>query len=401
MSTHSEEGTHLFGLEEINMASVPINAALSLKSLEESLAYVTDSREEQTVIRVPTDVGTQFFKETWVIAILGTFFQHPNVSIVDWHAPLRRPRPTSGEPQESKARTPSESLIEFAMQLYSSSTARGTEDALMSAEFAEALLLQGGLLEKKSVGHSLSICAVDPEIPIPTALPLGQLPSTFTQEFQAKKRKYLEVGKSAGFSQRHPKTDELLSQFVYELYHNTLHHGRFGRSNTTIPGIRYVHLKRHIGHRKDKLLSDAQDFPELSGYLENTAPKKGTFTFLEIAISDRGIGLVDRFLLTRPDLSPGYVTQTQKTRLGVINRIIKERLSSKTNQPGAGDGLSNAMSAVARLKGFISVRSGTEWAHKDYSKCADGDYALETVSIPHPLARVAGTHYNVLIPFSE
>jgi hypothetical protein len=88
-----------------------------------------------------------------------------------------------------------------------------------------------------------------------------------------------------------------------------------------------------------------------------------------------------------------------------MNQILTTNLSSKLI-PGAGLGLPLALSALASLRAFASLRSDNLWLYRDFSvdppegsSSEAATLSLRVVPTERPLARMAGTHFSVLIDF--
>ena len=361
------------------MFTARITRAHSLPDLEKFLTEVAILRVSPIKIEVPENFGSQFFKESWMIGLLATAARSTK----------RRERLTiehSGNTKQAGPELHFKSPFGLARVVYGAQG--GTPSSTASLIATKGLVVFGGT-------QLFTIFAVDPEAPIPVVLGRNGR-DEFLDEFRRLKRKRLETGQPTGLSTKYPLSDRLVSELALELFQNTLQHGRFSSTNEELPGLRYLSLARHIGNQRDSLVARAAGFRELQQYLVRVVPEKGTFAFLEIVIGDAGIGLVDRFLSTRRDMK--VIANSPITRLGVINRIIKDRLSSKGSDFGAGSGISNALSAIAKLEGFISLRSGSDWLCRDYSGPGKADDLLLRLVSTDDLAPMTGTHYNILLP---
>lgn len=383
--------------------NMQITRTQSLKSIEEQLHSLNQSAAANVVFKIPKNLGPTFFKLTWAVAAMATAYRH--VSVRRGSVAVSSWTKSEDTGEHSKAQFKVLERHNSPLDLAQSTYATTPHDALSPSHPRTedtTLAEHTGLVVFEGENQVLAIYAIDPDAPIPIALGTSRARDQFLNEFRRVKRKYLDVGNAAHFSKRHPHYDRLISELILELFHNTLEHGRLSADdNTVLRGLRYVHLSRHIGHTRESFVGRAAEFPELQTYLNSVVPERGTFSLLEIAISDAGIGIVDRFLSTRRDLN--ILANTPENRLDVINRIIRERLSSKMDNSGAGAGILNALTAIADLQGFISLRSGNEWAFRDYSAINANrtpEYIFRFVSLSRDLARISGTHYNILVPLS-
>jgi hypothetical protein len=161
-----------------------------------------------------------------------------------------------------------------------------------------------------------------------------------------------------------------------------------------------VRLKKHIHYNYSDFLKRAADFPELQDYIKHVGSASKAPIFYEISISDHGLGLIKRFLVTRKDIS--LPQDTHGARVDLINRIIDEALSSKVNQPGAGYGLRRAIDAVRNLQGFLSLRTDTLWLYKAFGgqPKLSSEWLLEPVGL-RELPSIAGTHFSLLFPLNR
>ena len=162
-----------------------------------------------------------------------------------------------------------------------------------------------------------------------------------------------------------------------------------------------MRIRVHIEHRKEQFIDrQAASFPELQAYLARTLRERDTFKLYEVAISDNGLGIIDRFLTTKPEFMSHQ--ETIQARAELVNKIILEALSSKQTQAGAGHGLQKALKAVDKLQGFVSLRTDRLWLYRspvDGSASAH-DRPLLPVSVQNEYAPVAGTHFNMLFPMA-
>jgi hypothetical protein len=143
----------------------------------------------------------------------------------------------------------------------------------------------------------------------------------------------------------------------------------------------------------------AESFPELQEYLNQTISGSGTFIFYEVSVSDHGLGIIDRFLATRPEFRSDATILN--ARIILLNRIVREALSSKY-RTGAGHGLRRALAAVDTLRGFLSLRTDRLWLHHTSATTASLATRLQLIPVEssEDLPLAAGTHFNMLFPLT-
>ncbi len=183
------------------------------------------------------------------------------------------------------------------------------------------------------------------------------------------------------------------AEFIFELFENTNQHGNLGENNEKLKGIRSFTIKRHR-FTKESISNKSKNFNELNTYLESFKVHN-RMKFFEISIADNGIGIIKRFLASRPD----YATEQEfvdLTDLGKLNYIIEKSLSSKLFS-GAGKGIKFALDNIRTLEGFATVRTNNIWAYFDGKNAGELTFSGVTPADSHP--EVRGTFYNILIPF--
>lgn len=154
-------------------------------------------------------------------------------------------------------------------------------------------------------------------------------------------------------------------------------------------------MRKYID-RKPNFLLRAKGFAELTEYFESVVPE-GEFKFYEIAVSDDGLGMVDHFLISRPDVT---APSSQDERLALVNALLTTSLTSKKNYPGAGRGLPNVLQAIAHLQGFVSVRTDQVWlcGHSGGKSGGLVQHGLDCVRSDAQVSAIAGTQFNILLP---
>jgi hypothetical protein len=257
---------------------------------------------------------------------------------------------------------------------------------------------QGIKTPERTTGQSLTFCAFDPEEPIPIGFAGFKGKPAFTSEFIRYRRDCFEVGQGEGFSDSVPKAvDDQLASFAYELWQNSFQHGRLNSTNGNIRGMRYLRVQKHVGLAKSEIVERAEGFGELRSYLDRETSGPGPFKFYEVTIADNGLGILERFLATRPEYA--QTIHTREDAVTFTNRIINEALTSKLSQSGAGHGLEHALDAVRRVRGFVSLRSGNTWLYQAFNKetATLDEHRMHEVACGCELASV-GTQFNLIFP---
>lgn len=372
----------------------------SLGALEDKILQIAHHGRGPSTVWLAADTQKYFFEETRIASLLATAARAGPLTIVDW---------SGGEDSDrakSRFRTTPDGL---AAVVYSGDlrTVKSGNVDFEGRDLVATVIDQGGLAEarpseigKNAPTSSLTICAFDDQQPEPLVFAGIYDLARFISKIQTLRRSHFEVGIGAGYAGRiGGEADRQLAIFIYELYQNTYFHGRRDSRHAIIkPGMRYIRLKRHIGVRQSQFTEKASGFTELQEYMEKTVPPKGQFAFWEVTVSDHGIGIVDRFLATRPEYRSE--ASTYEGRVTLANRIINEALSSNLSLSGAGYGIRNALAASDKLRGFTSVRSGDLWLYHSSVTTKDTPW-LNPVSVSGQLGRSAGTQFSMLFPLSE
>jgi hypothetical protein len=196
--------------------------------------------------------------------------------------------------------------------------------------------------------------------------------------------------------------DRELARYVFELYQNGYEHGNRRRADkkAIIPGLRFISIRKHIAANLAYLKGYARGFEELSDYVSRRHARAQTLKYYEVAVSDQGLGMLDRFLIDRPEYAAQANTRTE--RLNLLRRLLTESLTSKKGADGAGGGLVRAMRAAKELNGFVSIRTGEFWLYCSSAETISGKGAeLTEVACATPTPAVAGTHFNALFPLRK
>lgn len=372
----------------------------TLLDIEFLIQSLRQSDTDNVTVWLPRELGSQLFKESRVVAFLATAASRGTLIVRDWI----QSRVWNQEQAKARFQRTVEGL---ASMLYAHAISNATGDALQLplANLVHTLIETGGILEGR-MGYppegasavSLTICALDPEVPEPLVLGGIRFRDQFVAEFIELRNKYLE--RAFGTGSRAPgnlNTEQALAEFVFELFQNSFEHGRLDEDGRTLTGLRYIRLRKHIHFNQGDFLKRAQGFQELQDYLSSVGTTSKAPTYYEIAVSDHGLGLIKRFLATRKDFA--VPEDTRDAQVGFVNTIIDKALSSKINQPGAGYGLRRAIKAVQDLSGFLSLRTDRVWLYKAFGQQVEpqADWQMEPVKLAK-LPAIAGTHFNMVFP---
>lgn len=386
-----------------------IKGSDSLFTLEATAAEIEALDPAQPIeIHLARHRGSQFFKESRIALLIATAARTGrHVTIIDWHKEwLERDAKRCGDIDLYFKY----SLAGIAAVTYATRICNTSDNELSRAQAAglrESVASAGGILEPETSGRgkSLTFCAFDGEWGDPPELAaVINDPTGFGHIFQRYRNRYFEVehkGVGLPFTKPTREADSALTSFIFELYQNAFEHGRLDINNAEIRGLRFLKLQKHIHSNIKAFLAYAQDFGPLQDYIANRTPERGTFTYYEITIADHGMGLLERFLYTRPDFSREAASYEQGHAL--INRLLTTALTSKKDFPGAGYGLQRALRAIDTLEGFISLRTHQYWlyGHYDQDNKRLEQVGLQPVPTGSLLPKAVGTVFNILLPLRK
>jgi hypothetical protein len=374
---------------------IEITARDDLFSLEDKLVLCSKpSRDREIEVRLARNLRPDFFGESRIAAILLTLGLKNKLIVRDWH------HSWVDSEIEEHFRT---SLVGIAavFAAYKVKNDVGVPFPDSSKSLLEGVAVRGGILEPRhsgARGTSISFCAFDPDWSDPAAF-AGYLKSTETfKPFLAKyRRTYLEVGKGVRHSVETRRADDELGTFAAELLQNAIKHGRYSDSGSMVRGMRSLRMRKHVD-TKTHFLKRAEGFKELSDYLSAVVPDNESFKFYELAISDSGMGMLGHFVYKRPEFAAAIGTPLEKVAL--VNRLLTQSLSSTPDFPGAGHGLPNALAAISRLGGFVSLRTDRLWlcGHHAQEGLPLEAAGLRPVGCKGEFAPIIGTHFNILLP---
>jgi len=201
-------------------------------------------------------------------------------------------------------------------------------------------------------------------------------------------RRQLEIGASRrGIKPSGRGAAGDLAKFLAELHENSAEHGSRGEDSKTLPGTRFLQVKKHVANSKQQLVERSGSFDELRSYLDAAVPDVSGPALIEASISDFGLGIVDGF-----SNSPA-ASNIKLSRRELLDALLYTRLSSKSGDPSAGLGIQKALEAARRMSGFVSLRTGEFWLSASFAG-TDPNIRLQDVPGPHP--PVVGTHWQLL-----
>ena len=187
-----------------------------------------------------------------------------------------------------------------------------------------------------------------------------------------------------------------LAEFMKELFENAYKHGRFPDSlgGNTPRQLRYLQMRRlqqggsaelslaDRGHRASPILGEY-----ISQIMSTFASPHGK-PFIEVNISDFGLGVLDHYLSKTSGEMRG------DDRLSLLIKLLTQDLTSNRLDPNAGLGIQKAMKAARKARAFISVRTAEFWLGQSFTT---GEEALGLQPLTdETLPRVVGTHWHFI-----
>lgn len=356
--------------------------------------YFTELKEgvSRVNIKLPRHHKMTLFKDSWITSLISNASRGRTLVIQDWD---------SYSDQQKIQNRFGNSLIGVTSAFMADeiSNVRDEKYNLNIHQIVEHIVYdQNGVIEDNESGKSFVFLSFDSEsegenYPKPYALSAATK-QDFIRKFLNFKEERIDTRKPSSPSLPFTFSEEWdLPSLIFELYENTSQHGRYDKFNKVIKGVRSFSIKKHYYFDPSSIISQATEFNELQLYIGSLDRKN--LRFYEISISDNGMGIVDRLLSRRPEIVAG-IGFNEMNGTDQLNCVISKTLSSKI-YPGSGLGLTTALRNLAALRGFLSLRTGDQWV------CFDGrneknDLKLNPVKNYRSLAKITGTHYNILIP---
>ena len=341
--------------------------------------------DKAVLLSLARETNAKFFSQTWIAQLIAHLAQRRGrLAVRDAHSswtPLPLERFTNnidGVAALVYSSIVKEGRLENSKQQLAPNTLN---------EELKARLKRTSRLE--DVGQTRTFVAIDPDYSIPIEFSNGE---GLFKSFQ-----YLVQHILKEFGDRYgtrTQAERALYSFIYEVFQNTIEHGRFAKDGKIIPGLRYLRIRYYIDNTIKRLRDRAAGFPELEDFiLRRDNPRR---RFLELSVSDGGQGIVSHYVN-----SGSISAKSFEERLALLRQLVEGKASSKGSMSGIGLGLPNAMHALSKLKAFISLRTEEFWMYRDYSKPSEGKRAelIQPVSAAKQISRLNGTQFNVLIDF--
>lgn len=266
--------------------------------------------------------------------------------------------------------------------------------AALLKHFEERLLVSGRI---ERMGPTRTYIALDPRHAVPVELSVSQDSMYKIREIVAQTLKEFGDTSEIRYVWRQYAEEQLFS-FMYEVFQNTVEHGRYSKDGNIISGLRYLRLHVYIDTNLEQLKARSGQFSELKRYLDRRAKKPGTKRFIELTVSDVGQGIVSHYLSSHREYSA-----SRETRSKVLQELLAGSSSGKRRISGVGLGLPNAMFALAELKAFVSLRTEEFWLYRDFSEPrldSKSDWPLRPVALIDDIEPLVGTQFNVLFDFA-
>lgn len=354
-------------------------------------AILKKPEDETLMLSLARHTNVNFFTQTWIAQLIADLAQRGGELVIrdahDCWTPVPLDRFTTN-------------IDGVAALVYShiiphvrlENIKRETGPSTLYEELDSRLKMTGRL---GGEGQTRTFIAVDPEYSMPVEFSSSLGPR--------KKFQYLVQDILRGFNYKlnrdtvsRRKAEIDLHNFIYEVFQNTVEHGRFSKEGKIIPGLRYLRIRTYID-KTDKLHRRATGFLELEKFISRCSNKHKTLRLMELSVLDGGQGIVSHYVN-----SGSRATEDFDDREALLHQLIGGRKSSKDKLSGVGLGLPNAMSALSKLKAFVSLRTEEFWMCRDFNDTYEKgqNEMLQPVSIDHQINRLRGTQFNVLISIS-
>jgi hypothetical protein len=394
------------------MKTIEITTTTNLGDLERLLVDATSNPTAELTVYLARQRKNQFFKDPALAQFFATLARVSSYTLVDWHDDWKA---------DAFAEYYAENLAGLSGATFASKIVNvaGKAPPLGIDDVSQSIVRRNGLLkpygETKPRVRELAFLAFDPKVREPAALTgLIYDQDGFVRRLQKWREELLDIRpdyQQGLFSS--PGAPRPIMEFLHELYQNGAEHGNKTGDNDLISGIRSLSMRRHSPGSMQDLIGFAQGFPELEQYVDQWSRLNRGTTFIEVSVNDVGLGIVDRFVATRPEFLSRALEADP--RLQLLLRILltprsqngagtyEQAYSSKDitgQERGAGRGLERALDAVKKLNGFVSLRTGEFWLYRSFATGDGfGDGAMLQVA-GGPFAPVVGTCFTALFPIN-
>ena len=346
---------------------------------------------EALVLSLARHTNVNFFAQTWVAQLIANLAQRKEGLIVRDAYKSWTPSPLD----RFTTNIDGVAALVYSHIMPRMSLENAKQEAVPTALYKalETKLKVTGKLEE--AGQTRTFIAVDPDYstPVEFSSSLGpeskfrNLVQDIMREFNYKFGERLE-------SQRNMEI--ALHTFIYEVFQNTIEHGRYSKEGSLIPGLRYLRIRTYID-KIEELCHRAKGFPELERFISRHKDKKNIQRFMELSVSDGGQGIVSHYVNSNSKFAEDH-----DKRETLLHQLVNGRRSSKDKLSGVGLGLPNAMSALSEIRAFISLRTEEFWVYRDFNDTDKTEWAkiFYPVSSADRINRLNGTQFNVLISIS-
>ena len=356
-----------------------------IEDLNRSIAQ--ESEDQILVLSLARDTNSKFFAQTWIAQLIAHLAQRQGGLAVrdnyfSWTAASPLDRFTTN-------------IDGVAALVYSSIFGQGRLENKRQEPAPSTLYetLKTRLKMTSSLedaGQTRTFIAIDPDYSNPFEFSKSE---GLFSSFQHLVRYVLATfDDKAGIKKQ---AEAALYNFIYEVFQNTIEHGRYAKDGQIIPGLRYLRIRTYIDNSIEKLSARATGFPELEDFVSRRNNRQRRF--LELSVSDGGQGIVSHYVNCGSTSANNF-----EQRLAILHELVERQASSKAKVSGVGLGLPNAMRALSELKAFISLRTEEFWMYRDFSKPSEMEPTelLQPVSAAQQICRLSGTQFNVVIDFS-
>ena len=350
--------------------------------------------DETLVLSLARHTNVNFFTQTWIAQLIAHLAQREGRLVIrdahrSWEPP---PRERFIANIDGVAAIVYSRLLPQPRVLLENAKREAVPDTL----YKELDTRLKGTSKLENSGQTRTFIAVDPNHPIPIdfSSPLPEkkflyLVQDILREFNYKFGRKPEI---------HREIEMALHSFIYEVFQNTIEHGRLSKKGELIPGLRYLRIRTYIG-KIDGLCARAEGFPELKKFISrHDKDNQKTLRFMELSVSDAGQGIVSHYINSSSTTAENF-----DGRIALLHQLIGGRKSSKYKLSGVGLGLPNAMKALSILKAFISLRTEEFWMCRDFNDVDETRQSevLQPVTTIDPINRLSGTQFNVVIKISN
>ncbi|HET9638183.1 MAG TPA: hypothetical protein VFP12_03160 [Allosphingosinicella sp.] len=370
-------------------ANIGIGPSMSLAQLERTLADLPPESDALASVKLSIASGreTDLLADIWTAILCGTLCRRAETQVV-------YSSPDEGDGEDLRfAHSPAG--LACASIAASIRSVAGTP--LDAAGLRRRLMLENDGLVSPYSDVVQTLVEFDPDYPVSPlflrssgAEPAPRLRRRLFETQVLRFRQLLDLGRlrrGSGPVRTGPAGD--VGRFLAELHENGLEHGSRGVTGT-LSGTRLLRMRTHAAGHPEDLLERCGPFRQLRYYVERTFTGSDPVNLIEASISDFGMGIVDTFQASPAGLGPDV------DRRDVLEGLIYDRLTSKSNDPSAGLGIQKALEAARSMQAFVSLRTAEFWMAASFlpDKPKARLVHLGTPSRPP----VAGTHWQIFWP---